>query len=172
MEEQWKDFPEFEGYYQVSNLCRIRGINKGRGIKVNRILKPHLHHSGYYTIGFSKNGKTKYLSLARVIAICWIPNPENKKEVNHKNGIVTDNRIENLEWVTPSENIKHYYYVLDKGAKRAVIQMNLDGNELNKFRSIAEAITYNNLPKSASGNIVMTCQNKYRYAYGYKWKYA
>jgi hypothetical protein len=165
--EKWRDYPDFIGEYQVSNLSRIRNLKTGK------ILKPHLHHSNYYTICFKRSGqKPKYLSRARVIAITWIPNPENKKEVNHINGVTTDDRIVNLEWATPSENILHYYYKLDKGAKREVIQMDMNGNELKRWPSISMAVKSLNNPKASMGNVVTVCKGKNHYAYGFKWKYA
>lgn len=166
MKEQWKDVPGFEGKFQVSTRIRLRNLITGN------ILKPHLHHSGYYTICFKHKGKPKYLSRARVVGLTWIPNPDNKKEINHKNGIKTDDRIENLEWVTPSDNILHYYYTLDKGGKRSVIQMDMSGNEIKTWPSISMAVKSLNNPKASMGNIVTNCKGKNHYAYGFKWKYA
>ena len=164
--ERWKDYPGCEGPYQVSNKSRFKNVVTGR------ILKPHLHHSNYYTIAFKKKGqKPKYLSCARVIGLVWIDNPQNKKEINHINGITTDDSIENLEWVTPSENINHYYYKLDKGSKRSIVQMDLQGNPIKTWVSISMAVKSLNNPKASAGNITTVCQGKLNYAYGYKWKY-
>jgi hypothetical protein len=115
MEEIWKKVENYEGYYEVSNFGRIRSVNRkikaSRGstrIREGKIMIPQLKKN-YYEINLSKLSDTKNYILHRLIAKAFIPNPLNKKEVNHINGIGTDNRIENLEWVTARENSLHAY---------------------------------------------------------------
>ena len=98
--EIWKDIYGYEGKYQVSNYGRIRSV---------KILKPCKSSFGYYRVGFSENGKIKSFSVHRLVALSFVPNPERKKEVNHMDGDKTNNRADNLEWVTQSENIQHAY---------------------------------------------------------------
>lgn len=109
MLEIWKDIIGYEGYYQVSNLGNVKSLaRKGSGSSLkDRILKPGLSGSKYLFVHFSVNGKVKMMQVHRLVAIAFIQNKLNKKEVNHINGIKTDNRVENLEWLSPSENIKH-----------------------------------------------------------------
>jgi hypothetical protein len=118
MKEVFKDIPNYEGLYQVSNYGRVKGLerkvirsrnpvtfrtNKGR------IIKPTTNQSGYLYIGLCKDGKLKVYILHRLIALTFIPNPNNKETINHINGIKSDNNINNLEWNTVSENHKHAY---------------------------------------------------------------
>lgn len=113
--EEWRDIPDFEGKYQVSNHGRIRNRNTGH------VRSTQLKH-GYVRVNLTdSNGKDRNVSVHRAVAAAFIPNPENKPEVNHKNGVKDDNRLENLEWVTPEENFKHAVEndLYKKGVERA-----------------------------------------------------
>jgi len=166
MKEQWKQCPNWDGLYEISNKSRIKNSITGR------VLKPYLHYDNYYRLCFYRDGLPKYLRRSRMVALTWIPNPENKKEVNHKNGITTDDRPINLEWVHPSENILHYYYKLDKGAKRAVKLFTMGNKFIKKYPSISMALRDLGLPMTHCGNVVTHLKGKNHYAYGFKWKYA
>lgn len=108
LKEIWKDIEGFEGLYQVSNLGRVRSFHNWRGTK-NRILKQNTDRGGYLWVRLSKNKKSYFKLIHRLVANTFIPNPENKKTVNHKNGDKLDNRTKNLEWLTQSENNFHAY---------------------------------------------------------------
>lgn len=97
--EQWQDIPGYEGLYQVSTLGRIKG---NRGIKSLRIDK-----RGYLTVWLCKDSIQKNYKAHRLVALAFIPNPENKATVNHIDGNKQNNCVENLEWATHSENINH-----------------------------------------------------------------
>lgn len=98
--EIWKPIPGWEDLYKISNTGKVLSI------KNNRIIK-NMIKNGYENIEFWKNNKRKHMSVHRLIAEAFIPNPENKPHINHINSIRNDNRIENLEWCTPKENIQH-----------------------------------------------------------------
>lgn len=114
-EEVWKDIKGYEGLYQVSSLGRIKSlerITKGRirYYKKEKILKNHIGQDGYFKTYLYKLGKVKTCRINRLVAETFIPNPENKPEVNHINEVKTDNRVENLEWTTRKENSLHSSY--------------------------------------------------------------
>lgn len=100
-EEIWKDMVGHENLYQISNLGNIYSK------LVNRIVKSSYDDKGYKIRTHRENGKVYVTKVHRAVALAFIPNPENKPFVNHKNGIKDDNALTNLEWVTGSENQTH-----------------------------------------------------------------
>jgi hypothetical protein len=119
--EQWKPIAGYEGLYEVSDLGRIKGLEKkawngNSFIKIReRILKVFVNKSGYIHVSIYKDKKQKSFYVHRLVAESFVDNPENKPTVNHKNGIKQDNRCFNLEWSTYSENNQHSY---DFGLKK------------------------------------------------------
>jgi len=121
MKENWKDIKDFEGYYQVSNLGRVKSLRRKRitgGYLKERILKFNLQTVGYYTVTLYKNGVISQRRVHRLVTEAFILNVFNKPCVNHKSGIKIDNEVENLEWCTYSENEKHAYSSLGKTRHR------------------------------------------------------
>lgn len=115
-EEKWKDVVNFEGYYLISNWGRIKSVEReiirkkqGRIVVKEKFLKADKTPKGYYRIQLQSKNKTKNMLVHRMVAEAFIPNPENKSQINHKNTIKTDNYIDNLEWVNNSENQIHAY---------------------------------------------------------------
>ena len=109
MNEIWKPVLNYEGYYEVSNCGNVRSIDRiitdinGNAYHYkSKQLKPGKNKDGYLQVGISKNGKTNSYYIHILVAIAFIPNVDNKPTVNHKDGIKTNNCIENLEWVTKS----------------------------------------------------------------------
>ena len=113
--EYWKDVVGYEGLYQVSNLGRVKSLERTIQRTTNkqkikeRILSQGLSTTGYKKVVLYKNKNRKNKKVHRLVAEAFIPNTENKRTVNHKNGIKTDNKFSNLEWATYSENMKHAY---------------------------------------------------------------
>lgn len=111
-EEIWKDIPNYEGYYQVSNLGKVKSLLFQNNVykkkyKREKILKQKLDKFRNYRVELWKDGKHKTLLVARLVATTFLDNLINTDmTVNHKNGNRLDNRIENLEWTTREENIK------------------------------------------------------------------
>lgn len=113
MEEIWKDIDGFEGSYQVSNFGGIKSLSRKVNSKNNfpriikeRTLTPVKKQNKYLSISLGNHNQK---DIHRLVAQAFIPNPDNKKTVNHKNGIKNDNRVENLEWATYTENIRHAF---------------------------------------------------------------
>jgi len=115
MVELWADIiGELEGHYMVSNFGNVKSVRKmvghrfgGFAIKQSKIRKQSTDKRGYKYITLSVSGKNKTYSVHRLVAITFIENPMNKKEVNHKDGNPSNNKIINLEWATPKENSLH-----------------------------------------------------------------
>lgn len=131
-----------------------------------RELKFQYDARGYRVISI----KNSTISQHRLLAIAFIPNPENKPQVNHINGVKDDNRIENLEWVTNKENRIH---AIENGLldniPYGIGQYDLDGNLLNVFDTCLEALDSLGIDGS-SGNIGRCIRGKRKTAYGYVWK--
>lgn len=111
----WKDIKGFEGYYQICINGSVKSIDRKVPIPngwrkyPSKILITRLNNYGYEEVRLSKNGQVVTKFIHTLLAETFIPNPLCKKEINHKNGIKNDNTINNLEWVTHSENMLHAY---------------------------------------------------------------
>ena len=103
MEEIWKDIINYEGKYEVSNLGRVRSLSYN-GTGEIKLLKPGTNKRGYKRVGLCKNGKTKHYYVHRLVAITFIPNPDDLSIVNHKDENPANNNVNNLEWCTSEYN--------------------------------------------------------------------
>lgn len=180
MEEIYKDIIGYEGLYQVSNKGNIKSLNYNK-TKKEKVLQP-LNKEGYYRISLHKNAKAKWYNIHRLVAIAFIPNFENKPEINHINGIRNDNNITNLEWCTRSENTLHSFRVLKNPPNKTmlgmksilcpnsikVLQLTLDNKEVKVWNSITEASINIEINHR---NISACCLGKRPTAGKYKWKY-
>lgn len=117
MPERWAPIEGYEDTYEVSTYGRVRLVRDNGPARKGHILRLHLcTRGGYPQIRLSKNGKRTFHRVHQLVAKAFIPNPDSKTTVNHKDGIKTNNHIENLEWMTLAENARHECYVLKKGA--------------------------------------------------------
>lgn len=113
MREIWKDIEGYEGLYQISNLGRVKSLERtihavNRDFHHSEIIrKPSEYRGGYLQVPLSKNKVRKMAKIHRLVAEAFIPNPDNKPQVNHIDSNRKNNRLDNLEWVTPKENAVH-----------------------------------------------------------------
>ena len=143
MKEEWKDIKGFKGIYQISNTGFVKSLRRKRGVcsggervVKESVLKNSLNNTGYHRVNLSNMRNNNYKLVHRLVCIAFIPNPKNKRTVNHKNGIKTDNHINNLEWATDAENIRHSREVLGNTYnKRRVIDTST-GEEFETLKDI------------------------------------
>ena len=129
-----KDIPWYEWWYAATEDGRIYTYPKKCKNTSSNFLIPQVHKLWYLFVNTHKNGKHKRMSVHRLVATTYIPNPDNKPQVNHKNSIKSDNRVENLEWVTVSENWYHAYQNWKKPTRcKPILQIDLDWNIIEEF---------------------------------------
>ena len=152
MEEMWKDIPNYEGIYQASNFGRIKALEKvtytkfhGKRFWKEKILKPKKcrdFSACGYRVSLWKNGESKDFLVARLVCTTWHENLiDTKMTVNHKDGNRLNNHIENLEWLSLADNIRHGFenglYKQDK-----TILVSIDNGEKFEFRSQSQAARF------------------------------
>jgi hypothetical protein len=182
MEEVWKDIPGYEGMYQVSNMGRVRSLDRyitrnGAPAKITgRILRHKYGKDEYERTSLCKESKVESVIVHRLVAQAFIENPEAKITVNHINGNKHDNRAVNLEWNTYAENNSHaaengLNKMTEKNNKcsKQVAQYDLTMNLIKTYPSIKEAERQTGV---ANQSIVTCCQGRFKTAGGYIWKYA
>ena len=158
-----RDIHGYEGLYAVTSCGKVWSYRSGR------FLTPRKDKDGYYRVGLSVYGKVKNAPVHRLVAKAFIPNPENKREVNHKSEIKTENWLSNLEWVTPKENSNHGTRNERMALPRRKPVMCVETGEI--FESVTEAA---NTIGAKEINISRVCRKipSYITAGGFHWEYA
>lgn len=144
--------------YELSKIGEIKRINS------TKLLKTNLGDNGYLRISLFINGKTRNVYLHRMLALTFIANPENKKTVNHKDGNKLNNNLDNLEWLSNYENVKHAM----GNRLKYIKQVDLKGNVIKIYPS-----THSVKKDGFDQSCVWRCCNNQRYKKykGYKWSY-
>ena len=171
MKEIWKKIDCYENY-EISNLGNVRRINKDFRCKKYKYLIPKLEKNGYLRIGLSKNNKTKFYSIHRLVAQAFVPNINNYPIVNHKDENKENNNVTNLEWCNHKYNSNYgsaKIKMSNSAKKRKVNQYDMNMNLLNTFNSIKEA---SDKTKSNRRWISQCCKKKYLTCNNFYWRYA
>ena len=176
-EEVWKDILGYEGLYQISSLGRVKSFHRNKPL----ILSLKKTSLGYLDVTLSKNGVKKSFRVNRLVAIAFIPNLENKPQVNHIDENKLNNKVSNLEWVTSKENINHGTWKkrmvttktenrISGGLRpfRSVKGTSLKTGEEIFFISTSEAEKTGNFDHSAISKSCRGIQSSHN---GYKWEY-
>lgn len=190
--EIWKDIPNYEGLYQVSNQGRVKSLaaivvspRQKSYLKKERILKLNKTRSGYIDVQLSKNGVIKHHRIHKLVALAFLPNPSRLPQINHINENKEDNRAINLEWCTCEYNINYGTGIKRRAASfrkkhgTPVVQLTMDGDFVARYESIKDAeiatgICGSNIRAYARHKAYRNKAGNYTprlSAGGYKWEY-
>lgn len=173
-DEEWRNVIGYQGLYMVSNKGRIKSLTRRvdypdgtKRLVHGRLMNLHVDkQTGYYRVHLSKDGKSSIFAVHRLVALAFIPNPDNLPYINHKSEVRTENFVENLEWCTPAYNNNY-------GSRRAIVnrqcpvrQCDKNGNIIAEYPSMVEASKATGIPKQT---IHAACDGRYGNKI-YKWE--
>lgn len=167
--EIWKSL-DILGYpnYEVSNWGRVKSLP--RNTTKEKILKQCKNKYGYLHLNLCNDGKVKLFTVHKLVALAFLENPLNLPQVNHKNEIKTDNRVENLEWVSPKENT-NYGSCIERRSKTKsipIIQLDLQENFIREWQSTIQVEKELNIYATS---ITACCKGKIKTCGGFIWRY-
>lgn len=157
----FRQVPGYDDYF-VNQLGVVYSHKKSKV----RELKPWLGTHGYFFVSFSVKGVVKNKSIHRLVASAFIANPQKKPDINHIDGVKTNNNVKNLEWVTKSENLLHSHRVLNQGTNAKKIKCVETGIIYHSAREAERMLGINN------ANIRSAICKRVPRAGGYHWEYA
>ncbi len=167
--EVWRDVPGYQGLYEASSLGNIRS-NYCRTKNGKIILSNKINRKGYVTICLYKNKKRFSTEAHRIVANTFMPSSDNKLQINHINEIKNDNRICNLEWCTPKENLNHGSRNKRSAEtlSKSIDQLSMSGELIKTWTSMQEAGRNGYRP----AEICLCCKGKRHTHAGYRWSYS
>lgn len=159
-QEEWKVIPDTDEQYLISSYGRLFSV------KSNKVLKTYLRPTGYINAHYVACGREVNIGVHRLVAQAFLPNPDNMPQVNHIDGDKTNNKVDNLEWVSSKENVKHAIEHGLFGRMRSVIRS--DGTVFPSVMQATKAVG----GKSSSCIVAVCNHRKSRHtAYGYSWEW-
>lgn len=164
MIEVFRDIPGYEGLYQVSNLGNVKSLGNGdnnNNVGKERMLKLRKDKDGYLTVFLSIHNYKKLHKVHRLVALAFLPNPNNYPQINHKDKNRSNNNVDNLEWCTAQYNA-------DYSVSKPVNQYSLDGIYIATYKSIKEASRTTGTDQTG---IVDCCKGRLKTSGGFIWKY-
>ena len=172
--EVWKPIPNYEGLYDASNFGRVKSLNYNHTGQI-KVLKPKKNKYGYLSITKKKNGLKKFYSVHRLVAMAFIPNPDNLPQVNHRNEIKTDNSVYNLEWCDTKYNCTYWSY----REKQSLIQRNNPKQSKPVYQYTLEGMLVHVWPSANEvgrngfdrRSVIKCCNGKQKTHKGFLWSY-
>lgn len=161
--ENWRIVQEYD-HYEVNEIGQIRHIKRKKNLSLR------VNPNGYAYVNFNINGHRKNFAVHRIVAQAFLPNPNNYSEVNHKDYNKLNNNVNNLEWVSGSQNKKHMFLKEENKKVRGkmVEQYSLKGEYIKTFSSISDAAKEIGCAVSAISNC---CSGRNKTSMGYYWKF-
>lgn len=164
MEEIWKNVVGYPNY-QISNMGNVKSLNYNNTGK-EKILKPFKNYKGYLQVALHQQNKRKFYYVHRLVAMAFIDNPNNLKQINHRDECKTNNNVTNLEWCTPKQNINYgtrNQRVRESNSKQVLCVET--GVVYPSVHQIQRQLGF------SRGNISSACNGRLKQAYGHTWKY-
>ena len=178
MEEVWKDIPGYEGLYQVSNRGNVRSLN-WNGTKTTKNINQKPHKNGYRQVLLSKDGVRKMFTVHRLVALVFIPNPNELPQINHIDEDKTNNDVSNLEWCSAQYNVR---YSIQRRSPRtekstrkskyhnkAIAQLSFDDEIIRVWQGTSELRSSGQL---SVPDILRCCRGERKTTSGFKWQFA
>ena len=182
MVEVWKDIEGYEGKYQISNLGNVKSLNYNGRKGVEKNLVPKVNNYGRLWVELFMNGKKKQFLIHRLVAMAFIPNPNNLPQINHIDENPKNNVVDNLEWCTGEYNVKYFYERHPghaknrKSSEKYNRRLNKPVNQIDENGNVVKCWEDSRTITRETGknqwSIIQCCKGERHTAYGFRWQYA